>query len=314
MTAASIMNRPPPGGWTEADRVPKTKRPGRKRSAATPAERAERQAAGKQKTADALERLDAACKTLAEDDDAFAEYLRLSARMHSYSWGNRLLVMVQRPDAGMVAGFKRWAELGRPVLKGSKGIQILAPMTYKRENEETGETEHRIGGFRVAYVFAVGDTDGPAVELPQPVPSTDDGPRAREVLAALEKRADQLGVPVEWKTDGFGDGITGPAGCYTHATGRITVNAALPAAAKAKTLAHELAHHVCGHTGNRADAETVAEGAAFVTAAFHELDTLGYSAPYIAGWAHGDVARIRTLLQNIAEVAAILTDTGKAAV
>jgi hypothetical protein len=283
----------------------------------TTEERERRRADGKAKAEAALERLGEAVRRIVEDDEAFAEYLRLSGRMHSYSWGNRLLVWMQRPDASLVAGFHRWRELGRPVCKGSKGIQILAPMTRKvhagEENAgwstDEGDVDnegnvYRVVGFRVAYVFAVQDTDGPAVAMPNPIPPDDDSDEAEGIVRLLTRRAHELGAVVTFESsDGLGNGGADgkPAGWCNIESGQIVVNADLPAAHRAKTLAHELAHHVAGRLERR-DSETVAEGAAFVVASSLGLDTEGYSAPYIAGWAQ-ELARVRSLLESIAVVA-----------
>lgn len=286
----------------------------------TQAEQQERREAGKAKTAAALERLDEATRRIVEDDEAFAEYLRLSGLMHNYSWGNRLLIAFQRPDAGLVAGFKRWKDLGRPVSKGAKGIQILAPMVRKfrgepgtmddrgREYDENGESVG-VTGFRVAYVFSVHDTDGPDLELPAPIPPDDDSEEARNVRAQLVARAERMGLTVETVTGPeWGNGITGPAGSMNYTENRIRVNGDLPAAHQAKTLAHEIAHAVDGKREDRDEAETVAEGAAFVIAAAYGLDTTTYSAPYIARWAE-DLGKIRGLLDRIGKVAGeILSD------
>jgi len=274
-----------------------------------------RRAEGKAKAEAALSRLDSMVEKIATDNEAFAEYLRLSGQMHDYSWGNRLLIMLQRPDAGIVAGFHRWKELGRPVKKGSKGIQILAPMVVKTKDDDDDDGR-RVVGFRVAYVFAAADTDGPPIGLPVPIAETDDGPEARAALAYLERRAGELGVPVSYETREQIDGVMpGAGGYYLRDEGRIVVLAGTPAAARAKTLAHELAHHIAHTTGehgnSRPDHETVAEGAAFVACSNLGLDTSGYSAPYIAAWAgkDGHLARVKTLLQNIAKVAAEIGDS-----
>jgi hypothetical protein len=85
-----------------------------------------------------------------------------------------------------------------------------------------------------------------------------------------------------------------------------------PAAHRCEVLAHELAHHVAGRM-KRADAETVAEGAAFVVASHFGLDTTAYSAPDIATWAK-DRKRVRALLESIAVVAGeILADLERCA-
>jgi hypothetical protein len=76
---------------------------------------------------------------------------------------------------------------------------------------------------------------------------------------------------------------------------------------KTKTLVHEAAHYVADHRGHvdRRDAETVAEGAAFVVMAHHGLDTAGYSFPYLATWAQ-DVAVLKRNLAAIQQTAATL--------
>jgi hypothetical protein len=70
---------------------------------------------------------------------------------------------------------------------------------------------------------------------------------------------------------------------------------------------HEAAHYVADHRGNidRRDAETVAEGAAFVVLAHHGLDTSGYSFPYLATWAQ-DVGVLKRNLAAIQQTANLL--------
>lgn len=35
------------------------------------------------------------------------------------------------PEATQVAGYRRWQELGRQVMKGAKGLIMLAPCKYR---------------------------------------------------------------------------------------------------------------------------------------------------------------------------------------
>ncbi len=58
-------------------------------------------------------------------------------------------------------------------------------------------------------------------------------------------------------------------------------------------------------TIDRRDAETVAEGAAFVVMAHHGLDTAGSSFPYLATWAR-DTAVLKRNLTAIQQTAATL--------
>jgi antirestriction protein ArdC len=99
--------------------------------------------------------------------DALASYLKAIARFHRYSLHNVLLITLQKPNAGHVAGFRTWNQLGRFVKKGEKGIVILAPMfRRKADSENDSSTDSSIiMGFRAAYVFDVSQTDGQ--ELPQ---------------------------------------------------------------------------------------------------------------------------------------------------
>jgi len=266
-------------------------------------------AAGRERAAEAIKQLDAAIDELAQSDERWAEYLRLTAAMHDYSARNRILILVDsmrrgRPVPAMCAGFHRWRQLGRPVLKGSKGIGILAPMTAKREDEETGETVVFTRGFRVISVFAVEDTDGPPIGRPVPIASDDDGPEAGAVWTRLLATCEQLGVAVS-VVDAFADGARG---CYVPADGRIEVVGSAPAAMRAKTLAHELAHaldHRAGGLNDRRDAEVIAESVAFVVCAQYGIDTSAYSAPYVAAWG-GDVKRFRAAADRVGVLSAAI--------
>ena len=60
-------------------------------------------------------------------------WLSVAARFHSYSFGNTMLILAQRPDATQVAGYRAWQSLGRQVEKGERGIQILAPVTRRQQ-------------------------------------------------------------------------------------------------------------------------------------------------------------------------------------
>ena len=74
------------------------------------------------------------------DEGKYEEFLSYMARFHRYSLFNQLLILMQRPDAFKVAGYKRWIEEGRQVKKGEKAIGILAPRLYNvYVNAKTGE-------------------------------------------------------------------------------------------------------------------------------------------------------------------------------
>ena len=68
------------------------------------------------------------------DSERYKEYLRVMSKFHNYSFNNTLLIAMQKPDASLIAGFSAWKNnFGRNVMKGQKGIKILAPSPFKIE-------------------------------------------------------------------------------------------------------------------------------------------------------------------------------------
>ena len=126
---------------------------------------------------EALKRSEEALDQLAQaleqgKSDTLVRYLETLSRFHQYSFGNTLLIAIQRPDATHVAGYQRWKQLGRFVKQGEHGIAILAPLVYKqaaKEADDQADQENHevkvLRGFKVVYVFDVSQTDGN--ELPQ---------------------------------------------------------------------------------------------------------------------------------------------------
>lgn len=106
----------------------------------------------------ALERLHAGVTELL-DSEAWQAALKFKTKFHSYSFNNALLIYLQRPDATLVAGYRRWQELGRQVRKGETSLAVLAPI-MRRGEEVAGEKETQVVGFRSARVFDVSQTDG----------------------------------------------------------------------------------------------------------------------------------------------------------
>ena len=111
----------------------------------------------------------------AAKSESIKKYLEFSAKFHNYSFANQILILVQCPDATHVAGFRTWQKLGRSIRKGSTGIRILAPATYKRKKEtkvdENGdpleiEEEVFVRYFRPVYVFDISQTMGKSLPGP----------------------------------------------------------------------------------------------------------------------------------------------------
>ena len=66
----------------------------------------------------------------------YQEFLKTMAKFHNYSFNNTMLIAMQRPDATLVTSYKNWQSMGRQVMKGEKGITIIAPAPYKKMKEK----------------------------------------------------------------------------------------------------------------------------------------------------------------------------------
>ena len=114
------------------------------------------------------------------ESDKYKQYLSTMSRFHKYSVNNTMLIYMQRPDATHVAGFNKWHDqFGRNVMKGEKGIKIIAPTPYKKKIEKDKidpdtklpmldadgnvmkeEKEISIPMFKPVTVFDVSQTEG----------------------------------------------------------------------------------------------------------------------------------------------------------
>jgi N-terminal domain of anti-restriction factor ArdC len=90
-----------------------------------------------EKTRQALQTLETSIDSIL-GSESFASYLRTMSRFHRYSFGDTVLIHMQRPDATLVAGYRRWQELRRQVQKGANGIKIFVPHTVRAKVEDEG--------------------------------------------------------------------------------------------------------------------------------------------------------------------------------
>jgi len=227
--------------------------------------------------------------------DGYQEYLRVMARFHGYSFNNVALIMVQKSDATMVAGFNRWKELGRFVRKGEKGMKILVPHRVKVAETEEGEDQHIIRGFGVGYVWDVSSTDGtPLPEPPGVTELTGQDEHSAQVTNRLTGLLLREGITLSREDTGSAKGY------YAPRRREIVLSRDIAGDQEAKTLTHETGHYLADHRGqvDRADAETVAESAAYVVMQHQGVDTGDYSFPYVARWAQD----MKVFRRNLAEV------------
>lgn len=232
--------------------------------------------------------------------------LQTAAKFHQYSLNNQMLIMLQRPDATRVAGFKAWKALGRSVSKGEKGIAVLAPMkrTIEVEDETTGEKgkAQRIVGFRLVHVFDISQTTG--AELPDVSSILLEGEGPEGLWEPVQAFVESKGWTVERGPCGMANGYADPR------TKSIRVRRDVSPAQAAKTLIHEAAHVILGHTDNMAEygvhrgrMEVEAESVAYVVLTAAGADPSSYSLPYLGGWSGGDVKVIEATATRVVKAA-----------
>jgi antirestriction protein ArdC len=254
---------------------------------------------------EAFARLEAGVESVTTDE-GFRAWLRAASRFHKYSFGNQLLIAFQRPDATRVAGFRAWQDLGRHVVKGAKGIQILVPhvrkVTEDADEAET-ETETRAAvSFGVGYVFDVSDTDG------EPLPALDyqhtEGDTAHELWGRIEAVAQAHG----WRITSD-ERMIAASGYFDIRTSAIWHQPALSLDGRASTVLHEMAHALdydahrdraesFDYRAHRGERETVAEAVAYVAADHFGLDTGTETFAYVASWAR-DKATLKARMGEI---------------
>jgi len=243
------------------------------------------------------------------NSEQLTAYLQTMSRFHQYSFGNCMLIMLQRPEATHVAGFHRWKKLGRFVKPGEKGIAIFAPLAFRKKSDAEAQSEadspeaegsdpkqgsRRVGGFKVAYVFDVTQTDGEP--LPEFAAVTGDpGDKVQRLEAVIRSNGIELSY----------ESIPGGALGVSEG-GVIRVLPDLAPAEVFSVLAHELAHELL-HRGERRKEttktvrETEAEAVAFVVCHASGIESRTRSSDYIRLYA-GDKELLQQSLEHIQRV------------
>ena len=258
---------------------------------------------------------------------AWTNWLRTAARFHHYSLNNTLSIWAQHPDATHVAGYRTWQSLGRQVRKGEQGIQILAPVTRRAEQSDTGagntgstgrsspskgdppageSSPRRMVGVRIAHVFDYSQTEGqPLADFEAIRPTLLTGQAPDRLWDGLTLQVAEAGFQLA--DEALSNGANGRTN-FTDRT--VLLRPDLDPAQRVKTLTHELAH-VSLHTpqddvgaastvGCRGRQEVEAESVAVLVASAHGMDTAQYSFPYVAGWAQQQGTDIEATLRETA--------------
>lgn len=233
----------------------------------------------------------------------YQEFLKTMAKFHNYSFNNTMLIAMQRPDATLVTSYKNWQSMGRQVMKGEKGITIIALAPYKKMKEKevldenqrpimgtdgkpkTEQVEVTVPHFKAVTVFDIAQTSGEPIQTLAPELLTAAVQDFDSFMQAIQKISP---VPIRF------DEIDGNANGYYHnADKEIVIKKGLSESQTLKTAIHETAHaklhdkeimESLGVEKDRLTKEVEAESVAYCVCSSFGLDTSDYSFPYIAGW------------------------------
>lgn len=231
--------------------------------------------------------------------DRLQKFLDVMSRFPKYSFNNCILIALQSPDASMVQGFHAWKKIGRTVIKGQKGIGIMAPMIGRKKEDEAKRAtdEKSVFGFKVVHVFDISQTEGePLPEIAQA--NGDPGIYTEAMEAFVSSSKIELVYEV---LPGGADGLS--------QKGKIIINPDLAPARRMTTLVHEMAHELLHGDIERRKLttttirETEAEAVAAVVAQSLGLDSMAQSADYIQLYS-GDTNVLTKSLDAVQKTAA----------
>ena len=206
-----------------------------------------------QQVREITDKLEQGIKELFESE-RFKEYLRTMSKFYHYSFSNTLLIAMQKPEATYVAGYTSWQRnFDRQVMKGEKGIKILAPAPYKAKEERekidpstqkpildadgkpvTETVEVMRPAFKVVSVFDISQTDGK--ELPDIIVDELSG-SVENYAAFFEALKQESPAPIA-----FEDIPGGAKGYFSPVENRIAIQAGMSEIQTIKTAIHEIAH------------------------------------------------------------------------
>ena len=286
------------------------------------------------------DRIEAGIRDIFESGDMekYRNYLRTMSRFHNYSLNNQALIHLQRPDATLVAGYNRWRDkFSRHVLRGEKGITIIAPTPYKKKIEQekldpdtklpildadgkviTEEKEIEIPMFRPVKVFDYAQTDGKPLpeRVASPVANLTGSVENYEAFMEALRRSSP--VPVEFKPlsadmDGYFSPKSQSITLREDMSEVQTVSAAVHEIAHAKLHNYALQQPEERRHKSRNTEEVEAESISFMVCAYFGIETGANSFGYVATWSkNAELPEFRASLDTIGKTAnGIITDVEK---
>jgi antirestriction protein ArdC len=272
--------------------------------------------------------------------DRYAQYLRTMSRFHRYSVNNTMLIYMQKPDATLVAGFNKWRDqFTRNVMRGEKGIKIIAPTPFKKKIEEEKldpdtkipvrdadgniimeEKEIKIPMYKVVSVFDVSQTEG------KPLPTLANGltgnVKQYEIFMEALRRSSPVPLAfeaMEPNTDGY----------FSEKDQRIAIRSDMSEVQTVSAAVHEITHATLHNyeqarlaaakedetakppkPKDRHTEEVEAESVSYAVCQYYGIQTGENSFGYIASWSRGkELPELRASLETINKTASgLITD------
>ncbi len=266
--------------------------------------------------------------------DRYAQYLSTMSRFHRYSVNNTMLIYLQKPDATLVAGFNKWRDqFSRNVMRGQKGIKIIAPTPFKKKIEEEKldpdtkvpmrnadgniimeEREIKIPMYKVVSVFDVSQTEGKP--LPTLASNLTGNVQQYEVFMEVLRRSSPVPMgyeAMEPNMDGY----------FSENDQRIAIRTGMSEVQAVSAAVHEITHatlhnyeqaRLAAAQGDetaeppkpkdRNTEEVEAESVSFVVCQYYGIQTGENSFGYIATWSKGkEMPELRASLETINKTA-----------
>ena len=248
----------------------------------------------------------------------YKDYLKVMSRFHGYSYNNTMLILLQKPDARLLAGYKTWQGMERNVKKGEHGISILAPSkkrftkymdkidkdTRKPVLDQDGNPvkvpkEIEYLTFYPTTIFDISQTEG----KPLPVMAEELNGQVTDYGIIMDSLKETAPAPIR-----FESWEESKKGYFSPLLNEIVIKSGMSELQTVKTGIHETAHSIL-HSGTNnlkdsATMETEAESIAFIVCCHLGLDTSSYSFPYLATWSSSkELPELKSSLSTIQKTA-----------
>lgn len=272
--------------------------------------------------------------------DRYMQYLRTMSRFHRYSVNNTMLIYMQKPDATLVAGFNKWRDqFSRNVMRGEKGIKIIAPTPFKKKFEHEKldpdtkvpmldadgkvimeEKEVKIPMYKVVSVFDVSQTEGKP--LPTLANNLIGSVQQYEVFVEALRRSSPVPIAFEAMQPNMD-------GYFSEKDQRIAIRTGMSEVQTVSAAVHEITHATLHNyeqarlaaalsdepaeppkPKDRHTEEVEAESVSYAVCQYYGVQTGENSFGYIATWSKGkELPELRASLETINKTASgLITD------